>query len=58
MPGRPLARTIDRFAEMLAQTEGTERDGDLAWVAHRLGLSRADGQAMFRRILVEVGWVG
>lgn len=52
---RPLTRPLDRFAEALAQTEGTRQDGDVMAVALKLGYAPTTGNGYLQRIRAELG---
>jgi hypothetical protein len=53
--GAPI-RQIDRFAEMLAESEGTRDDGNVGIIARRLGLHKASGNGMLQRLRRDLGW--
>jgi len=52
---RPLKRQLDHFAEMLSQTEGTARDGDVQWIAVQMGLPALRGNSLLRQLRAELG---
>lgn len=48
-------RQIDRFAEALARSAGTDDDGNVAKAARQIGLSGNNGNAMLQRLRRDLG---
>lgn len=50
-----MKRQLDRFAEILANSAGTDTDGITSVAATRLGVSANNGNAMLQRLRRELG---